>query len=119
MMTLSYVAFAVVLLGYVSTQIYTDSLMEEISARMRDERAFKERIGRLTTEYAYLASRSRVSMYCEQKLDMVEAEAAQIIRVSLDDDDDMARAREFSEVPVRIPEVLGSDIGALSRVMQI
>jgi hypothetical protein len=102
----------------VSTQVYTNSLMEDISARKRDERALKERIGQLTTGYVSLASRSRVSSYCENKLDMVEADAAQVIRVSLDDDDDIARAREFSEGPVRIPEILGSDIGELTRVMR-
>ena len=37
MMVLGYLTFAVLLLAYVSTQVYTSSLMEDVAARKREE----------------------------------------------------------------------------------
>lgn len=118
MMTLSYTSFAVVLLAYVSTQVYTDSLLEDINGNRREEQELKERIGRLTAQYASLSSRARVSAYCEEKLGMVEADVNQVIRVAVDDEHEFSSAEDFTGEPVRIPEVLGSEIGELTEVMK-
>jgi cell division protein FtsL len=118
MMTLSYASFAVVLLAYVSTQVYTDSLMEDITGCKREERELKERIGRLTAQYAALSARARVSAYCEDKLGMIEADVTQIVRVVIDGDDEFSSAEDFTSEPVWIPDVLGSEIGDLTEVMQ-
>jgi cell division protein FtsL len=118
MMTLAYAVFAVVLLAYVSTQVYTNSLMEDISARMTEQRELKDSIGRLTAEYAALASRIRVSDYCEKKLSMIEADGDQVIRVAVDAENSFSSTRPFTGEPVRVSDVLGSEIGELTEVMR-
>jgi C4-dicarboxylate-specific signal transduction histidine kinase len=119
MMTLAYASFAVVLLAYVSTQVYTNSLMEDISARKHEEREVKERIARLTARYSSLTSRARVSGYCEGKLGMVQADATVVTRLSVEGDRAaLSSAREFTEDAVSIPDVLGSEIGGLTEVIR-
>lgn len=118
MMTFAYASFAVVLLAYVSAQVYTDSLMEDISGRRQDQRQAREKIVRLTAQYASLASRARIGAYCEKKLGMVQADAADVMRLSIDTGDRSSlKADEFPARPVEIPDVLGSEIGSLSEVM--
>jgi cell division protein FtsL len=118
MMTLSYASFAVVLLAYVSTQVYTDSLLEDINGNRREELELKERIGRLTASYASLSSRARVSAYCEERLGMVEADVTEVIRVAVDGSQEFSSAEDFTSDPVHIPDVLGSEIGDLTEVMR-
>jgi len=119
MMTLAYASFAVVLLAYVSTQVYTDSLMEDISGRREAQRQAKEQIVRLTAQYASLASRSRIGGYCEDKLGMVQADAADVMRLSIATGDRSSlKAAEFHAQPAEIPDMIGSEIGSLSEVMK-
>jgi hypothetical protein len=118
MMTLSYAVFAVVLLGYVSTQVYTNSLMEDIGARRREQAKLRERIGHLTAKYASLASRARVADYCEEKLSMVEADTTQMVRVSVEDGHIITGRREFIQEPVRVTDMLGSELGDLTEVIR-
>jgi hypothetical protein len=117
MMTLSYAAFAVVLLGYVSTQVYTNSLMEDIAARRREQTELRERIGHMTARYTSLASRSRVSSYCENKLSMVEADTSQMVRISVEGGDAFSGPREFARESVRVTDMLGSELGDLTEVI--
>jgi hypothetical protein len=115
MMVLGYLSFAVFLLAYVSTQVYTNSLMEDVSARKRHETAVKERIGVLTARYATMTSKSRVSKECENDLGLVESNTTEVVRVVID-------GTRLQESPpgaeVRVERVLGSDINGLSQVMR-
>lgn len=120
LMTMSYALLAVVLLGYVSTHVYTSSLMEDVAARDRERRELKERIGRLTTQYASLSSRARISSYCEERLGMVEAGVTHVTRVRIEAGQSR-RVSEFAEsdpAGISVRDVLGSHYGDLSRVMQ-
>ncbi len=115
MMVLGYLSFAVCLLAYVSTQVYTSSLMEDVAARKRTETALKERIGVLTARYATMTSKSRVSSTCERDLGLVESTTADVIRVSVDGSTaiDPPRARD-----VRVDDVLGAEVSGLTQVMR-
>jgi len=119
MMILAYAGLAVVLLAYVSTQVYTSSLMEDVDERVRDRQQITEEIGLLTIQYTSLVSRSRISRLCEQRLGMVQADATAMERIAIDS----RRARffepsDFSERPLRMPEVLGANIGGISEAMR-
>jgi len=115
MMVAGYLVVAGFLLAYVSAQVYTNSLMEQVSARKRQETVARERIGVLTARYATMTSKSRVSRECEGQLGLVESTSANVVRVALDG------ARLPSDSPgetVRIDRVLGSDINGLTQVMR-
>jgi len=115
MMVMAYVSFAIVLLGYVSTQVYTHSLMEDVAARKRSELALRERIGVLTARYATATSKARVSVTCEEDLGLVESTSADVVRLAV-------RGADLPETPrdreVRVDDVLGSDMSGLSQVMR-
>jgi hypothetical protein len=117
MMVLGYLTFAVLLLAYVSTQVYTSSLMEDVAARKREETQMRERIGVLTARYATMTSKSRVSRHCEEDLGLIGATQNDIVRVAVDgrdlQDDD-----RLNEPPLRVNEVLGADVSGLSQVMR-
>jgi hypothetical protein len=85
-MVAGYSVCAVVLLAYVSTKVYTYSLMEDVSACDRKQRALEERVGLLTERYAELSAMDRVTEICEERLGMVPADAGQLIRVAVDSD---------------------------------
>ena len=84
MMVLGYATFAVLLLAYVSTQVYTSSLMEDVAARKRDEVLVRERIGVLTARYATMTSKSRVSRHCEEDLGLIGATQDDVVRVAVE-----------------------------------
>lgn len=114
-MVAGYLVFAAFLLGYVSTQVYTNALMEDVAARKRREIAMRERIGVLTARYATMTSKSRVSSVCEEKLGLVESTTSDVVRVVVEGTDipDESAADE-----VRVDEVLGSDNNGLTQVMR-
>lgn len=119
MMVLACSLFAVVLLAYVSTQVYTSSLMEDISKKKRVERDLKEKIGVLTSEYTSLASRERISRICEKKLGMVEGDTRVVERISVDPGrTDFEPRLEFTEDIIDLPKVLGSDIDGITEAMK-
>ena len=115
MMVAGYLVVAVLLLGYVSAQVYTNSLMEQVSARKRQETVARERIGVLTARYATSTSKSRVSRVCEGNLGLVESTTADVVRVAID-------GASLPEDPpgqtVHIDRVLGNDINGLTQVMR-
>jgi hypothetical protein len=115
MMVLGYLSFAVCLLAYVSTQVYTSSLMEDVAGRRRTEVALKERIGVLTARYATMTSKSRVSTTCEHDLGLVESTTADVIRVSVDGSAEFEPPRTPE---VQVDDVLGSELSGLTQVMQ-
>jgi hypothetical protein len=115
MMVAGYLVVAGFLLAYVSAQVFTNSLMEQVSARKRQETVARERIGVLTARYATMTSKSRVSRECEGNLGLVESTTADVIRVAIDGaslpEDPPAEA-------VHIDRVLGSDINGLTQVLR-
>lgn len=119
MMILAYSSLAVVLLAYVSTQVYTSSLMEDISGKKMVKRDLKEKIGLLTAEYTSLASRGRISRICEEKLGMIEGNTRLVERILVRPGIyDLEPRMEFTERPIDLPRVLGSDIGGITEVMR-
>lgn len=115
MMVAGYLVVAGFLLAYVSAQVYTNSLMEQVSARKRQETVARERIGVLTARYATITSKSRVSRACEGDLGLIESTTADVVRVAID-------GASLPEDPpgetVHIDRVLGSDINGLTQVMR-
>jgi hypothetical protein len=83
-MVMGYSICAFVLLAYVSTKVYTYSLMEDISARERQQRLLTEKVGLLTKRYAELSAMDRITGICESKLGMLPAETGRMLRVSID-----------------------------------
>ena len=116
MMVMGYITFAVLLLAYVSTQVYTSSLMENVAARQREELVLRERIGVLTARYATMTSKSRVSRHCEEDLGLIGATQDDVVRVAVDGP--VLRADSTPEDPVRVDDVLGADVSELSQVMR-
>jgi hypothetical protein len=115
MMVAGYLVVAGFLLAYVSAQVYTNSLMEQVAARKRQETVARERIGVLTARYATMTSKSRVSRACEGNLGLVESTTADVVRVAIDG----ATLREDPPAEtVHIDRVLGSDINGLTQVMR-
>lgn len=116
MMVLGYVTFAVLLLAYVSTQVYTSSLMEDVGARKREELLLRERIGVLTARYATMTSKSRVSRHCEENLGLIGATQDDVVRVAIDGP--VRRDEPALASPVRVNDVLGASVSELSQVMR-
>ena len=114
MMVMAYVTFSVFLLAYVSTQVYTNSLMESIAERKRTRQALEERIGVLTARYATMTSKSRVSRQCEETMGMISASMDDVVRVAVDEG---ALPSAPEEPRVRVNEVLGSEIHDLTQVV--
>jgi len=115
MMVAGYLVVAGFLLAYVSAQVYTNSLMEQVSARRRQETVARERIGVLTARYATITSKSRVSRACEGSLGLVESTTADVVRVAIDG---ATLAEDPPGETVHIDRVLGSDINGLTQVMR-
>jgi hypothetical protein len=78
-----YTVIAVLLLAYVSAQVYADVLRQEIAVYKQERCDLREDLNMLTSDYVAHSSRSRVSRYCENKLGMVKAggESLEILAV--------------------------------------
>lgn len=114
MMVAGYLVVAVFLLAYVSAQVYTNSLMEDVAAHKRREVVAREKIGVLTARYATMTSKSRVSRECEEDLGLVESTTSDVVRIVIDG----AAAPEPPSAAVEMDRLLGSDISSLTRVMR-
>jgi hypothetical protein len=114
MMVMAYMTFSAFLLAYVSTQVYTNSLMESITERKHARLALEERIGVLTAQYATMTSKSRVSRQCEERMGMVSASMNDVVRVAVDD---AVLPAPVSEPRVRVDEVLGTEMNDLTQVV--
>ncbi len=82
-MVLAYSVLTVVLLSYVSLQVYTHSLMEDIATRQRQVDDAHDRLCRVAGEYAQLSTRTRVGNICESQLGLREAGLEQVKRVAV------------------------------------
>ena len=115
MMVAGYLVVAGFLLAYVSAQVYTNSLMEQVSARKRQQTVARERIGVLTARYATITSKSRVSRACEGSLGLVESTTADVVRVAIDG---ATRPEDPPGTALHIDRVLAADINGLTQVMR-
>lgn len=118
-MTLAYTTLAAALLAYVSTHVYTNSLMEDLNRRRGQMRELEERAAQLTARYAALSSRARISAYCEGRLGMVEGGGSNVVRVRLMVDG----APSSNPWPLRSAEHdsssdIGPQIGWMNEVMR-
>lgn len=119
MMTLAYASIAVLLLAYVSTQVHTNSLMEDISIRETERRRAQEQVGLLMRDYAGLVSRTRVATVCEDRLGMVQGDADIVTRVRVGQTHGRVESyTPVEETGVRMPEVLGSSIVGITEAMR-
>jgi cell division protein FtsL len=84
---LVYLAIAMLLLGYVSAQVLTGALTQDIADIKQARSSQKEKLNRLTSDYVSLSSRARVSNYCENVLGMVHANNGSLRRFAVDDVD--------------------------------
>jgi hypothetical protein len=78
-----YTVVAVLLLAYVSAQVYADVLRQEIAVYKQEQCDLSEDLNMLMSDYVAHSSRNRVSRYCETKLGMVKAggESLEILAV--------------------------------------
>ena len=113
MMVMGYLVIAVLLLTYVSAQVYTNSLMEDVAKRKRRETVARERVGMLTAQYATMTSKSRVSRACEDQLGLVESTTNDVVRVAIEGASPAPRARSLA-----LGRLPGTDIANLTRVMR-
>jgi hypothetical protein len=99
---------ALLMLSYVTAQIYSTVLSERVSALEAEQLIYREKIHKLTTRYTELASRERVGGYCENVLGMIEADSDNMRRIAIDrGDGDVPEFGEFAVKRSFVPEVVG------------
>jgi hypothetical protein len=109
-------ACALLLLLYVTTQVYTQVLGERIAALEKKQLALLEQYHTLTGDYIRLSSRERITGYCERVLGMIEADGETLRRVAVDAGDGACpEAGEFAVKRSFVPEALGYTGGGPSR----
>ncbi|MBI4721072.1 MAG: hypothetical protein HY770_07635 [Chitinivibrionia bacterium] len=91
-------ASVIVILAYVSTQIYSAKLLDAVLALKQEKVLLQETVNDLTGVQASLSSRAKVIGYCEEKLGMTKAPDEAVIRVAVEE-----RAHDAPEF-ARIPE---------------
>ncbi len=99
-----YFVIALLLLSYVSVQVYGGVLHQEIAGLKLTRCELKENLNRLTSDYVSLSSRSRVSRYCENTLGMVKAagESFEVLAVE-DGEYELAEPVEITKKHRAIP----------------
>ena len=83
---LVYTGIALLLLTYVSSQVYTTVLTQDIAELKRSRQGRNEALHKLTSEYISRSSRVHVTEYCESKLGMVQANDGTIERFAVEND---------------------------------
>lgn len=76
---------ALIVLAYVSTQIYAAKTLDVVSDLKQRQTILLDSVNQLTGDYASISSRSKVIDYCESKLGMVKAEDASVIRIAVEE----------------------------------
>jgi len=100
---LVYSAFALLLLAYVSVQIYAGMLRQEIAALEKQRLDSREALNKLTGRYVSVSSRARVAEFCEAELGMVRIGGKDFEVVAVGDDLDQTSPVEFTTSPEAIP----------------
>jgi hypothetical protein len=98
-----YSVFALLLLGYVSAQIYAGMLRQEIMVLKQQRVDSKEAFNKLTARYVSASSRARVSDYCETKLGMVRVGGEDFEVLAVGDEPEYAKPVELTRRPEAIP----------------
>ena len=83
---LVYTGIALLLLTYVSAQVYTTVLTQDIVELKRARHGRNETLNKLTSEYISRSSRAQVTEYCESRLGMVQANDGIFERFAVDED---------------------------------
>ena len=105
---LVYGAAAVLLLAYVSGQVYAGALTQKISVLKTERHDYKEQLNLLTSEYVALTSRARVSAYCKNTLGMIEADDGSLERFAVGFEEiDYLEPAEFTRKPPSLPAAYG------------
>jgi hypothetical protein len=91
-------ASVLVILAYVSTQIYSARLLDNVLDLKQQKLLLQETVNDLTGVQASLSCRAKVIGYCEEKLGMTKAADDAIIRVAVEES-----ARQLPEL-ARLPE---------------
>jgi hypothetical protein len=102
-----YSVLAVLLLAYVSAQIYAGVLRQEIAVLEQDRLDSRETLYKLTGSYVSLSSRARVSEYCESKLRMVRVGGDSFEVVAVADELDDAAPVVITSGPEAMPPAHG------------
>lgn len=93
-----YGVIAVLLLTYVTAQVYTSMLTQEIAVLKIERSQQREHLNVLTSDYVSQTSRVRVAKYCADKLGMVTAHDNSFERFAVSE-----KVWQFSE-PMEIAE---------------
>jgi len=75
---------ALILLAYVSTQIYSGVLFSDITRLKQEIRIYREEMNTLTSDHIAASSRERVVSYCEDVLGMVPANGLSLELVAVE-----------------------------------
>lgn len=86
-MILVCVISALIILAYVSTQIYAARTLDNVSELKQQQTLLQDNVNRLTARYAAVSSRSNVINYCEKNLGMVKATDTAVIRIAVEEGD--------------------------------
>ena len=78
-----YGCIAMMLLAYVSAQVYTSALTQRITQLKRERHERKEALNKLTSVYISKSSRARVSEFCERELGMRQADDRSLARYTI------------------------------------
>jgi len=105
---LVYGTAAVLLLAYVSGQVYASAMTQRISALKSERHEYKERLNLLTSEYVALTSRVRVTDYCRNTLGMIEAKDGSLERFAVGFEEiDYLEPADFTRRPPPLPAAYG------------
>ncbi len=100
---LVYSVFALLLLAYVSAQIYAGVLRQEIASLEQQRLDSREAFNKLTGRYISVSSRARVSDYCETELGMVKIGGEDFEVLAVGDDPELATPVELTRRPEGMP----------------
>jgi hypothetical protein len=82
---LVYTGLALLLLTYVSAQVLTSVLTQEITELKQERHQRKEALNKHTSEYISMSSRARVTYYCESVLGMIPAGDGSLERFAVEE----------------------------------
>ncbi|MCZ6767572.1 MAG: hypothetical protein O7D32_11650 [bacterium] len=105
---LVYGVAAVLLLTYVSGQVYAGALSQKIAVLKSERHEYKEKLNLLTSEYVGLTSRGRVTNYCKNTLGMIEAKDGSLERFAVGFEEiDYLEPADFTSKQPPLPAAYG------------
>lgn len=113
-----YSLLALLLLGYVSAQIYTSVLAQGIAERKGVRHSHKEYLSKLTSDYVALSSRERITEYCESVLGMTRVGDGQLERFAVRDNAGLFARVEFTRMESSAPDPFRFSLSRDNRALQ-